>query len=69
MNYPNMCGSCKHFSFFVINGVLKYRGHCDCANTGYFMNNSRHSGRYKARNSAYRQASQRACKKYESEVG
>ena len=68
MDYPNMCGSCKHFSFFVIDGEIKYRGHCDCANTGYFMNHNRRGERYKAKHSAYRQASQKACKKYEEEV-
>ena len=64
MDYPNMCGSCLHFSFFVIDGVLKYRGRCECARQDYFMHNNRHGTRYRAKHSAYRQASHRACRKY-----
>lgn len=63
-DYTGRCGSCSHFSFYVIDGVLRYRGNCDCANTGYYMHNNRRGCRYKAQHSAYRQASQKACKKY-----
>ena len=67
MNYPNMCGSCEHFSFLVIGGELKYRGHCDCAPQGYFMNNI-HGVRYRAKHSSLRQASTKACKRYKESV-
>lgn len=63
-DYTGRCGSCSHFSFYVIDGVLRYRGNCDCANTGYYMHNNRRGSRYKAQHSSYRQASQKACKKY-----
>ncbi len=63
-DYTGRCGSCSHFSFYVIDGVLRYRGNCDCANTGYYMHNNRRGCRYKAQHSSYRQASQKACKKY-----
>ena len=63
-DYTGRCGSCSHFSFYVIDGVLRYRGNCDCANTGYYMHNNRRGCRYKAQHSAYRHASQKACKKY-----
>lgn len=63
-DYTGRCGSCSHFSFYVIDGVWRYRGNCECANTGYYMHNNRRGCRYKAQHSAYRQASQKACKKY-----
>lgn len=63
-DYTGRCGSCSHFSFYVIDGVLRYRGNCDCANTGYYMHNNRRGSRYMAQHSSYRQASQKACKKY-----
>ena len=63
-DYTGRCGSCSHFSFYVIDGVLRYRGNCDCANTGYYIHNNRRGSRYKAQHSSYRQASQKACKKY-----
>ena len=63
-DYTGRCGSCSHFSFYVIDGVLRYRGNCDCANTGHYMHNNRQGCRYKAQHTAYRQASQKACKKY-----
>lgn len=63
-DYTGRCGSCSHFSFYVIDGVLRYRGNCDCANTRYYMHNNRRGCRYMAQHSSYRQASQKACKKY-----
>lgn len=63
-DYTGQCGSCSHFSFYVIDGVLRYRGNCDCANTRYYMHNNRRGSRYMAQHSSYRQASQKACKKY-----
>ena len=64
-DYTGRCGgSCSHFSFYVVDGVLRYRGNCDCANTGYYMHNNRRESRYMAQHSSYRQASQKACKKY-----
>lgn len=68
-DYTGRCGSCSHFSFYVIDGVLRYRGNCDCANTGYYMHNNRRGSRYMAQHSSYRQASQKACKKYKLNEG
>jgi hypothetical protein len=62
-DYSNRCGSCEHFSFSVIAGKIVYRGTCDCADRGYFMNNCR-GVRYRAKHSNYRQASHKACRKY-----
>ena len=65
LDYTGRCGACKHFAFYIIKGVLKYRGNCECANQDYFMNRDRNGVRYRAKHSAYRQASQKCCKKYE----
>lgn len=64
-DYIGRCGSCSHFSFYVIDGVLRYRENCECVNTGYYLHNNRRGSRYMAQHSVYRQASQKACKKYE----
>lgn len=65
MNYEGRCGSCKHFSFVVLNGVLRYRGYCDCATRNLFNNRDGEGNVYVARHSNYRQASQRKCGRYE----
>mgnify|MGYP005962117665 FL=1 len=66
MNYEGRCGSCKHFSFVVLNGVLRYRGCCDCAHMNLFNNRDGKGNVYVARHSNYRQASQRKCRRYEN---
>lgn len=69
MNYEERCGSCKHFSFFVLGGKLRYRGCCDCAPMNLFNNRDRDGNLYIARHSNYRQASQRKCKRYKDGTG
>lgn len=63
-DYSGRCGSCIHFSFFVKNGEIVYRGECDCADRSLYMHNNRHGARYLARHSNLRIASY-SCKKYE----
>ncbi len=67
-DYTGRCGACKHFDYLVINGELKYRGSCECASTSYYMHNDRRGHRYKVQHSTYRQASQKACRKYEEYI-
>lgn len=68
MDYTGRCGSCIHFVYLVVNGELKYRGTCECADQSYFMHKDRRGNRYKAQHSSYRQASQKSCRKYREEI-
>ena len=65
-DYTNRCGSCSHFSFYTKDNRIVRYGRCDCAPTYWFMHNNRRGGKYLAQHSQYRQASAKACRRYEN---
>lgn len=63
-DYSGRCGSCEHFAYHVVNGELVRFGNCECARRDWFHHNNRRGSIYLARHSRYRNASDKACRKY-----